>query len=344
MAPKWRVYLRWTEGSEEDAMTLKLTLPKKWRLGVVSKLKSFFVDAYNDKNEPGLLLDDVHVENADGQPLADSDLVQDYIKNKEDVYIRPGPPPAERERPERVLAAIAAEQAAKEAAEAAEAAKKALEEERRGKLRCRNYGCHVWYTEEENSDDACLHHVSPPLFHETRKGWTCCPDRTAFDWEGFKSIEGCTVGRHSDVAPKDRFAESPTLAARRAGAGSGGGGAGAGDSADAAAAAPVVRSVEDFNAKNPDAPTAAASAAASIAAPKKSVRAADGTYRCVNKGCSKRFHPEDNEEGSCVYHVAGPVFHDRGKWWGCCPDSKAYEFDDFVKIAGCTVGKHAWNE
>jgi hypothetical protein len=42
---------------------------------------------------------------------------------------------------------------------------------------------------------------------------------------------------------------------------------------------------------------------------------------------------------ACEYHSQGPVFHEGWKGWGCCP-TRHLEFDEFLKIPGCTIGRH----
>eukprot|EP00427_Karlodinium_veneficum_P002258 CAMPEP_0169165288 /NCGR_PEP_ID=MMETSP1015-20121227/59330_1 /TAXON_ID=342587 /ORGANISM="Karlodinium micrum, Strain CCMP2283" /LENGTH=196 /DNA_ID=CAMNT_0009237865 /DNA_START=32 /DNA_END=619 /DNA_ORIENTATION=+ len=44
----------------------------------------------------------------------------------------------------------------------------------------------------------------------------------------------------------------------------------------------------------------------------------------------------DGEPQPCVHHKAAPIFHETAKWWSCCPDQKAYDFEDFMRIPGCT--------
>ncbi|KAI9340422.1 HSP20-like chaperone [Zopfochytrium polystomum] len=65
-----------------------------------------------------------------------------------------------------------------------------------------------------------------------------------------------------------------------------------------------------------------------------------GTILCANKGCGKSFAPDDNAETACEYHPGAPVFHDALKGWSCC-SKKVTDFNDFLKIAGCTVGPHS---
>jgi len=91
--------------------------------------------------------------------------------------------------------------------------------------------------------------------------------------------------------------------------------------AEAAAAASAVSS------------TASASSKPGQSASKKD---ADGKVRCKNFGCQRVFDPEGQPQ-PCTHHKAPPIFHETAKWWSCCPDRKAYEFDEFMRIPGCTT-------
>eukprot|EP00512_Aurantiochytrium_limacinum_P008484 CAMPEP_0171549632 /NCGR_PEP_ID=MMETSP0960-20121227/6554_1 /TAXON_ID=87120 /ORGANISM="Aurantiochytrium limacinum, Strain ATCCMYA-1381" /LENGTH=337 /DNA_ID=CAMNT_0012098353 /DNA_START=53 /DNA_END=1066 /DNA_ORIENTATION=+ len=70
-------------------------------------------------------------------------------------------------------------------------------DDRAGKVRCEHFGCQKWYAESENNDHACRYHSKPPVFHDTRKFYSCCEDKVAWDWDSFEAIEGCCVGPHS---------------------------------------------------------------------------------------------------------------------------------------------------
>ena len=63
---------------------------------------------------------------------------------------------------------------------------------------CRNKGCGEKFTEAENRDDACAYHPGPPIFHERKKGWSCC-DRICYDFDEFMRIPPCTRGRHDAI-------------------------------------------------------------------------------------------------------------------------------------------------
>lgn len=43
------------------------------------------------------------------------------------------------------------------------------------------------------------YHAKPPVFHETAKFWSCCPDKKAYDWETFQEIPGCLTGTCTEV-------------------------------------------------------------------------------------------------------------------------------------------------
>lgn len=136
----------------------------------------------------------------------------------------------------------------------------------------------------------------------------------------------CAVGRHSQTVPGANISASPNAVT----AGS-----------TAAAAAPALKSISDYNAQNPTATSAVASAAKIISAERKSSRSADGlTAKCQRKGCQKTFQICDNCETACVYHRGQPVFHDAVKIWSCCPDKKCYDFDEFLAVPGCALGFH----
>lgn len=66
--------------------------------------------------------------------------------------------------------------------------------------------------------------------------------------------------------------------------------------------------------------------------------------KCRNYGCQKMFDEDDNDEGSCMHHTAPPVFHDTLKFWSCCRDRKAYDFEGFQEITGCVTGRHSTSD
>lgn len=107
------------------------------------------------------------------------------------------------------------------------------------------------------------------------------------------------------------------------------------------APAPVaLKSIADYNSENPNASSAASSAAKSLI--RKSSRKEDGTAKCQRKGCQKVFQVAENtsEASLCVFHRGQPVFHDAVKFWSCCPEKKCFDFDEFLAVPGCGTGVH----
>nr|XP_018670078.1 cysteine and histidine-rich domain-containing protein 1-like [Ciona intestinalis] len=62
--------------------------------------------------------------------------------------------------------------------------------------------------------------------------------------------------------------------------------------------------------------------------------------QCYNTSCGAKFDPASNTEDSCHYHSGGPIFHDALKGWSCCK-KRTTDFSEFMKIPGCTTGKHS---
>jgi hypothetical protein len=61
------------------------------------------------------------------------------------------------------------------------------------------------------------------------------------------------------------------------------------------------------------------------------------TVPCTHFGCQNRF-PKGGPYPDCQYHKLPPVFHETAKYWACCPNKKAYDWDDFQRIPGCQTG------
>lgn len=61
--------------------------------------------------------------------------------------------------------------------------------------------------------------------------------------------------------------------------------------------------------------------------------------RCKRKGCDYSFVNDTCRSAVCDFHPGGPVFHDSSKGWSCC-NRKVLEFDEFLKIPGCTQSVH----
>ena len=77
--------------------------------------------------------------------------------------------------------------------------------------KCTHLGCGKQYYEKDNVEGACHYHDGKPMFHDTKKGWTCC-NQIAYDWEEFQKLPPCKVGKHTDTpAGKIEFFKSDTV-------------------------------------------------------------------------------------------------------------------------------------
>ncbi|CAH0490145.1 unnamed protein product [Peronospora farinosa] len=306
-----KVYMHYEEGEEEQKLMLKMTLPSKWAGHTVDYLKEFFVEHYNNK-KPDNTLDSaqLHLEKKGKTLLFGDELLHTAVQKYDDLFLKAG------------VSTLKPVPVTNNAVPAVSDKKY---------LQCKNHGCQQKILDEENSDQACRHHILPPLFHDMKKGWQCCSSKMVYDWDDFEKIEPCTVGRHSTVGPNEQFAMSPTVAAAENAAAS------SVNVATPQAAAPL-KSIDDYNQKNPNAVTAVSAAKESqtTAPPKRT----DGKAKCVNFGCQQEYVVAENNDTSCRHHAGAPVFHDASKYWSCCPKDVKYDFDSFLNLPGCVVSAH----
>jgi len=165
--------------------SLKITLPKSWKSGPTSRLLSQFVESYNQtfisSNE--LNASDLHLmirKDNECIPLASDAVVIDTIPDRADVYIVHGPS-------QTILEMKEEEHKIQE--------EKRLERERT--VCCTNFGCNKRFPRGGPYPE-CRYHLKPPVFHETAKFWSCCPNKKAYDWDDFQKIPGCCVGMCTD--------------------------------------------------------------------------------------------------------------------------------------------------
>ncbi|GAB9470094.1 Chord family protein [Globisporangium polare] len=310
-----KVYMHYDESADAVLhLTLKMTLPSKWASHTVDYLKEFFVEHYNTK-KPEDKLDGAqfHLERKN-VALHGDELLHYAVQKHDDLFLKSGPSTKKPVKTEAKKVSASAQNL----------------------LQCKNFGCAKKFSEEENHDAACHHHAQPPTFHDMKKGWTCCSSKMVYDWDDFEKIAPCQVGRHSTAPPNAQFAKSPTvLAAEGAEAAA----AAAGGAVPAAApSTPVLKSIDDYNKKNPNAVTAV-SAAVETQTATAPVRT-DGKARCVNYGCQKEYVVAENPADACSHHTGPPVFHDAGKFWSCCPKNVKYDFESFLQVPGCAKSSH----
>lgn len=183
-----KVFLIYDDESAAPSLHHKLaiTLPAKWLEQSCDKVKETFVSAYNKKFPQNQLDDEDFVlsikdkspfTNRDFKLLSINDTPAKCFEDKCEVRLVPTPP-ANVSQPGSLP---------------------------NGKLRCKNYGCQCEFVEAENSDTACRHHVAHPIFHDTRKWWSCCEGVKVYSIDELLAIPGCKVGRHSTEPPANEL-------------------------------------------------------------------------------------------------------------------------------------------
>jgi len=201
-------------------------------------------------------------------------------------------------------------------------------------LFCYNRGCTIReFKVKDNHDEACLYHPGAPYFHDAYKGWTCCQNKST-DFTTFLNTPGCTVGRHSNVKPKEPEKITGNLTK---------------DSSPEKVIEvrpPIQPPKERPSVESPRqrlTPTIAASLKQALQNIKKR-EVEDGEDKvkdgdcCKNNGCKQTYPPTSDE---CKYHPGYPVFHEGMKYWSCC-QRKTSEFQHFLDQEGCEIGKHKW--
>ncbi|KAH8612587.1 putative CHORD [Trypanosoma vivax] len=280
---------------------LKIDIPTKWLDGPCERLLQFVVATYNSKKSPERKLAAEGLVMRRGDvELKPTDIIEQRVAQYNDIYIC---------------------HMAKTAQEASSGQKGGRVE---GLLICTNYGCGKSFLPEENNETACYHHREPPIFRDIEKYWRCCPTKRARDWEEFQAIPTCCHGPHSTANAPVSFKSSPvsnvplnTVQIQAVEAVSG----------PSAVGCRVAGPREFEGAKD-------------AGKENKPQEIVDGKARCRNFGCQKEFVVSENNETACQYHSSGPVFWDTYRYWKCCPQKKCYDFENFMKVPGCTVGPH----
>jgi hypothetical protein len=199
-----KVVLHYEDNENKDLhKSLRITLPKSWKTGPASKLLNTFVESYNASELLGkanpLTETELHLAVRDKSitatssddktlvPLASDAVIVDVIADREDVYVLHGA--------SQTLGEIEEEKRAEEE-------RKRIERETMST--CTHFGCKKRFPKGGPYPE-CQYHASPPIFHETAKFWSCCPNKKAYDWNEFESIPGCLHGTCSEVKDEQKL-------------------------------------------------------------------------------------------------------------------------------------------
>ncbi|KAI0035722.1 HSP20-like chaperone [Vararia minispora EC-137] len=212
--------------------------------------------------------------------------------------------------------------------------------------KCANRSCGQDYEDAANSEESCIYHPGLPIFHEGLKSWSCCNtlQKPVLDFDEFMGIPvrpGCTRGRHSATETQKAHplpVQSSSLSATKATL----------DDKDGSTSnmivqppAPIVRPAGERMAPMASAPPKVAEEEEDIDA-----IVPLGTT-CRHNGCNVTFSSDaenrigDGPGTECAYHPGHPIFHEGSKGYFCCKP-RVLEFDEFLKIKGCTQGRHVF--
>ncbi|KKK17058.1 hypothetical protein P175DRAFT_0499172 [Aspergillus ochraceoroseus IBT 24754] len=187
--------------------------------------------------------------------------------------------------------------------------------------KCVHKGCGKEFTD---SEEPCIYHPGPPVFHEGQKGWKCCKPRV-LTFEEFMTIPPCTTGKHSIVDDTPKVDEKPKPA----------------EDLPTPPAAAIVDSGVPRGAISPAIPPPSNPPTPVSEEPESDdpSLAIPANATCRRKGCNNSYNPDvSREDEECVHHPGHPIFHEGSKGWSCCK-KRVLEFDEFLKIQGCTAKK-----
>ena len=191
-----KITLKYEEAPTEDLhMTLRLTLPQKYVNGANKEVVKLFVDHYNKKHEKNpISTDKLHLKIVGGVHLDNEERVRESLSGGDECYLlgkdSTGPKAEVQQRTGYCTPCTPA--TSSQPAKKCQAEEKAVKNSD-GKLRCKNFGCQKFF-DPNGPPQECRHHKAAPIFHETAKWWSCCPDSKAYDFDEFMKIPGCTEG------------------------------------------------------------------------------------------------------------------------------------------------------
>mmetsp|Transcript_9808 Transcript_9808/g.20792 ORF Transcript_9808/g.20792 Transcript_9808/m.20792 type:complete len:279 (-) Transcript_9808:41-877(-) len=186
-----KVTLKYEEGGEADLhMTLRLTLPQKYVNGPTKDVVKLFVDHYNKKHPESVLdCEALHLKIVGGDHLEGPMKVRDCMGHGDECYLLGATsvagPTTKRTAPTPSVDAPGKQSATEAPSKSGKDAD--------GRVRCKRFGCQQMFN-PDGPEQKCVYHKSPPIFHETAKWWSCCPDKKAYEFEEFMRIPGCQVG------------------------------------------------------------------------------------------------------------------------------------------------------
>eukprot|EP00811_Abedinium_folium_P002798 NODE_12572_length_1216_cov_5.071625.p1 GENE.NODE_12572_length_1216_cov_5.071625~~NODE_12572_length_1216_cov_5.071625.p1 ORF type:complete len:304 (+),score=96.85 NODE_12572_length_1216_cov_5.071625:64-912(+) len=198
-----KITLRYEESDDRGLhMTLRLTLTEKYINGPASGVVNLFVDHFNKKRpENQLNAEALHLKIIGGKHVEAGTTVVDVLTSGDECFLM-GETSSSHAEAMRQLRAKEPPPVAS-SSNVAPAGEPKVTKDERGWIRCRRFGCNRFF-DPEAPPPPCVHHRAPPIFHETAKWWSCCPDRKAYDWDAFMRIAGCQNNTCSADPPEQQ--------------------------------------------------------------------------------------------------------------------------------------------
>ena len=235
-----------------------------------------------------------------------------------------------------------------------------------GLVRCQRIGCDCFYDPSSCSSSStkgsngatttgkkkCVYHSKPPTFRDGEKLWPCCNKRSK-DFNAFLSIEGCCeMDEHTQEKPPQpqqsgvvfRSTEGPPQREE----------AKHFDGGFTKDASKCPRCSNGFKCEDhPEESRKNEEKERMRREERKRIKKKEEEERmnadpnaeqtCTRAGCGMKFRESENTDTACRYHSGKPIFHERSKGWSCCASGKkaVYDFDEFLKIKTCKIGRHS---
>uniref|UniRef100_A0A0N4ZPY3 Cysteine and histidine-rich domain-containing protein 1 n=1 Tax=Parastrongyloides trichosuri TaxID=131310 RepID=A0A0N4ZPY3_PARTI len=205
-------------------------------------------------------------------------------------------------------------------------------------LTCYNKGCGKEFDPTANSEDACIYHPGPPIFHDALKIWKCCGKKSC-DFGTWLSYPGCTKGFHSSEKPVDVVKASSNQMIRP-------------EPKEEVVqwnglTKPAERNLEgrEFVTININPSPGLLKA---IDEEKSKIKENESDVIsvgacCRNAGCDIKYSGPETLATSCVHHPGTAIFHEGMKYWSCC-NRKTSDFQSFLNQEGCTHGDHCFKK
>ncbi|KAH9981266.1 HSP20-like chaperone [Lactifluus volemus] len=202
-------------------------------------------------------------------------------------------------------------------------------------LKCAHKGCGKEFDLANDATEACIYHPGAPIFHEGLKSWSCCNtvNKPVLDFDEFMAIAVRSTHSYAPKVEPLRTSSTPNKSLTVT------------ESADGKEVYTTSTARSQPTQRPAVAPVASPAPTQQIEEEEDLQAFVPQGAPCKRAGCKVNFASnEENRVGDgpgtkCVYHPGAPIFHEGSKGYLCCK-RRVLEFEEFLKIEGCTEGLH----